>query len=58
MRQRAREGIERCCERSVAAAADAAVKVSETILRGRLQGEAAQTLVRSSLGEIRTRMRA
>lgn len=41
-----------------AAAADAAVKVSETILRERMQGDAAQALVRSSLGEIRTRMRA
>ncbi|MCJ2037737.1 ATP F0F1 synthase subunit B [Methylobacterium sp. J-059] len=41
-----------------AAAADAAVKVSETILRERMQGEAAQALLRSSLGEIRTRMRA
>jgi F-type H+-transporting ATPase subunit b len=43
---------------SCAAAADAAVKVSETILRERMQGDAAQALVRSSLGEIRTRMRA
>lgn len=41
-----------------AAAADAAVKVSETILRERMQGDAAQALVRSSLGEVRTRMRA
>ncbi|WP_375466434.1 ATP F0F1 synthase subunit B [uncultured Methylobacterium sp.] len=41
-----------------AAAADAAVRVSETILRERMQGEAAQALVRSSLGEVRTRLRA
>ncbi|MFD0936730.1 ATP F0F1 synthase subunit B [Methylobacterium trifolii] len=40
-----------------AAAADAAVRVSETILKERLQGEAAQGLIRSSLGEVRTRMR-
>ena len=40
-----------------AAAADAAVRVSETILRERMQGEAAQGLIRSSLGEVRTRMR-
>jgi F-type H+-transporting ATPase subunit b len=41
-----------------AAAAEAAVKVSETILRDRLQGEAAQGLLRSSLGEVRTRLRS
>jgi F-type H+-transporting ATPase subunit b len=41
-----------------AAAAEAAVKVSETILRERLQGEAAQGLIRASLGEVRTRMRS
>ncbi|MFC5561009.1 F0F1 ATP synthase subunit B family protein [Methylobacterium aerolatum] len=41
-----------------AAAAEAAVRVSETILKERLQGEAAQGLIRSSLGEIRTRLSA
>lgn len=41
-----------------AAAAEAAVRVSETILRDRLQGDAAQGLIRSSLGEIRNRLRA
>ncbi len=41
-----------------AAAADAAVKVSETILRERLQGEAAQDLLRSSLGDVKTRLSA
>ena len=41
-----------------AAAADAAVKVSETILRERMQGEAAQGLIRASLGEVRTRLRS
>jgi F-type H+-transporting ATPase subunit b len=41
-----------------AAAADAAVKVSETILRERLTGDAAQDLVRRSLGDVRTRLRA
>ncbi len=41
-----------------AAAADAAVKVSETILRERLQGDAAQNLVKSSLGEVKARLRA
>ena len=41
-----------------AAAADAAVKVSETILRERLQGDAAQGLIRASLGEVRTRLRS
>jgi F-type H+-transporting ATPase subunit b len=41
-----------------AAAAEAAVKVSETILRERMQGEAAQGLIRASLGEVRTRMRS
>ncbi|KAB1075178.1 ATP F0F1 synthase subunit B [Methylobacterium planeticum] len=41
-----------------AAAADAAVRVSETILRERMQGEAAQDLVRLSLGEVRNRLRA
>ncbi|KTS08691.1 ATP F0F1 synthase subunit B [Methylobacterium radiotolerans] len=41
-----------------AAAAEAAVKVSETILRERMQGDAAQNLIRASLGEVRTRMRS
>ncbi len=41
-----------------AAAAEAAVRVSETILKERLQGDSAQGLIRSSLGEIRTRLRA
>ena len=41
-----------------AAAAEAAVRVSETILRERMQGETAQGLIRSSLGEIRTRLRS
>lgn len=41
-----------------AAAADAAVKVSETILRERLQGNAAQDLLQSSLGEVKGRLRA
>lgn len=41
-----------------ATAADAAVRVSETILRERMQGEAAQNLVRTSLGEVRTRLGA
>ncbi|MCJ2055428.1 ATP F0F1 synthase subunit B [Methylobacterium sp. J-048] len=41
-----------------ATAADAAVKVSETILRERMQGDAAQGLIRASLGEVRTRLRA
>jgi len=41
-----------------AAAADAAVKVSETILRERLQGDAATDLVKTSLGEVRTRLQA
>ena len=41
-----------------AAAADAAVKVSEVILRERMQGDAAQDLVRRSLGEVRTRLQA
>ena len=41
-----------------AAAADAAVKVSEVILRERMQGETAEGLVRQSLGEVRTRLRA
>lgn len=41
-----------------AAAAEAAVKVSETILRERLQGGAAQDLLKSSLGELKTRLRA
>lgn len=41
-----------------AAAAEAAVRVSETILKERLQGDAAQGLIRSSLGEIQTRLRA
>ncbi len=41
-----------------AAAADAAVKVSETILRERLQGGAAQDLLRASLGSVKTRLQA
>lgn len=41
-----------------AAAADAAVRVSETILRERVTGDAAQDLVRRSLGDVRTRLRA
>ncbi|KQT49926.1 ATP F0F1 synthase subunit B [Methylobacterium sp. Leaf456] len=41
-----------------AAAADAAVKVSETILKERLQGAAAQDLLRSSLGDVKTRLSA
>ena len=41
-----------------AAAADAAVKVSETLLRERLQGAAAQDLVRASLGDVKSRLRA
>ncbi|UMY20101.1 F0F1 ATP synthase subunit B family protein [Methylobacterium organophilum] len=41
-----------------AAAADAAVKVSETILRERLSGDAAQALVKSSLGEVKARLQA
>lgn len=41
-----------------AAAADAAIRVSETILRERMQGEAAQDLVRASLGEVTGRLRA
>ncbi|WP_207549455.1 ATP F0F1 synthase subunit B [Methylorubrum salsuginis] len=41
-----------------AAAADAAVKVSEVILKERLQGDAAQNLVRSSLGDVKTRLSA
>ena len=41
-----------------AAAADAAVQVSETILRERMTGDAAQDLVRRSLGDVRTRLRA
>ena len=41
-----------------AAAADAAVKVSETILRERMQGDAAQGLILASLGEVRTRLRS
>ncbi len=41
-----------------AAAADAAVRVSEAILRERLQGDAAQALVKSSLGEVRGRFQA
>ncbi|GJD95937.1 ATP synthase subunit b [Methylobacterium iners] len=40
------------------AAADAAVRVSEVILKERMQGEAAQDLVRLSLGEVRNRLRA
>lgn len=41
-----------------AAAADAAVQVSETILRERMQGEAAQSLIQASLGEVKGRLRA
>ena len=41
-----------------AAAADAAVKVSETILRERMQGNAAQDLLKASLGEVKTRLGA
>ena len=41
-----------------AAAAEAAVRVSETILREKVSGEAAQDLVRRSLGEVRTRLQA
>ena len=41
-----------------AAAADAAVKVSETILRERMQGKAAQDLLKSSLGEVKGRLGA
>lgn len=41
-----------------AAAADSAVKVSETILRERLQGKAAQDLVKASLGDVKSRLRA
>ena len=41
-----------------AAAADAAVKVSETILRERLQGAAAQDLLRASLGDVKSRLSA
>jgi F-type H+-transporting ATPase subunit b len=40
------------------AAADAAVRVSEVILKERMQGDAAQDLVRLSLGEVRNRLRA
>ncbi|GBU16226.1 MAG: ATP F0F1 synthase subunit B [Methylobacterium sp. CG08_land_8_20_14_0_20_71_15] len=39
-----------------AAAADAAVRASEAILRERMQGDAAQDLVRLSLGDVRTRL--
>lgn len=39
------------------AAADAAVRVSEVILKERMQGDAAQDLVRLSLGEVRNRLR-
>ncbi|WP_018263082.1 F0F1 ATP synthase subunit B family protein [Methylobacterium sp. WSM2598] len=41
-----------------AAAAEAAVRVSETILREKVTGDAAQDLIRRSLGDIRTRLRA
>jgi F-type H+-transporting ATPase subunit b len=41
-----------------AAAADAAVKVSETLLRERLQGAAAQDLLRASLGDVKSRLQA
>ena len=41
-----------------AAAADAAVKVSETILKERLQGPAAQDLLRASLGDVKRRLQA
>lgn len=40
------------------AAADAAVKVSETLLRDQYQGAAAQDLLKSSLGEVKSRLRA
>ncbi|KQT78800.1 ATP F0F1 synthase subunit B [Methylobacterium sp. Leaf466] len=41
-----------------AAAADTAVRVSEVILKERMQGDVAQDLVRLSLGEVRNRLRA
>ncbi|RZI55152.1 MAG: ATP F0F1 synthase subunit B, partial [Zymomonas sp.] len=41
-----------------AAAADAAVKVSEVILRERLRGDAALSLVRSSLDGVKGRLQA
>ena len=41
-----------------AAAADAAIKVSETILRDRMQGQAARDLLKSSLDEVKGRLRA
>ncbi len=41
-----------------AAAADAAVKVSEVVLRERLQGDAGLSLVRSGLDEVKGRLRA
>lgn len=41
-----------------AAAAEAAVRISETILREKVGGEAGQDLIRRSLGDIRTRLRA
>lgn len=40
------------------AAAEAAVKVSETVLREQYQGANAQDLLKSSLGEVRNRLRA
>ncbi len=41
-----------------AAAADAAIEVSETILRERMTGEAAQDLVSRSLADVRTKLNA
>lgn len=40
------------------AAAEAAVKVSETILRERMQGNTAQDLLKASLAEVKGRLRA
>jgi F-type H+-transporting ATPase subunit b len=39
-----------------AAAADAAIRVSETILRERMTGDAAQSLLDRSLAEVRTKL--
>jgi F-type H+-transporting ATPase subunit b len=39
-----------------AAAADAAIQVSETILRERMAGEAAQELISRSLADVRTKL--
>lgn len=41
-----------------AAAADAAVKVSETLLREQFTGASAQDMLKSSLGEVKGRLRA